>query len=210
TLSRAALALAMLLAGSAGAATFTVDDDGKDCANAGFTKIGDAVAAASDGDQITVCAGTYAEQVVTSKSLRFVGKGRPLLRPGTLPVSLPSTMGDRAVTAALLVDTTRAMVAGFDVDLSAAGVADCGALLTGIFFRNASGVVQDTHVSGARVPALRTCDSGVGIYVESGVIGEHLGRPLLGKAKLAVKNSQFSPCPHAAPAPNPPHTTPTP
>src|SRR5689334_14363270 len=55
------------------AATLLVDDDGVQCPTATFTTINAAVAAASDGSTVQVCAGTYNESVVTSKALIFKG-----------------------------------------------------------------------------------------------------------------------------------------
>ncbi|OGO49919.1 MAG: hypothetical protein A2148_07725 [Chloroflexi bacterium RBG_16_68_14] len=49
-------------------APLVVDDNGVQCPNAGFTTIQAAVNAASAGDQIRVCAGVYAENVVIATS----------------------------------------------------------------------------------------------------------------------------------------------
>jgi nitrous oxidase accessory protein NosD len=46
----------------------------RSCRHAGFTTIGAAVAAASAGDTVLVCPGTYAEDVLVNKSLHLVGR----------------------------------------------------------------------------------------------------------------------------------------
>ncbi len=61
--------LVLLLAGGAGAATITVNASG----GAMYTRIQDAVNAASDGDTIMVAAGTYNENVVVNKSVSLIG-----------------------------------------------------------------------------------------------------------------------------------------
>ena len=63
---------ALVLTGTASAKTWTVDDDG----GADFTKIQDAVNAASYGDTIEGRSGTYYENVVVSKSLTLMGEER--------------------------------------------------------------------------------------------------------------------------------------
>jgi parallel beta-helix repeat protein len=64
------LVLALLLLGwspvavaPVAAATLLVDEDGRQCPSATFTTIQAAIAAAAVGDTITVCSGTYAEQL---------------------------------------------------------------------------------------------------------------------------------------------------
>jgi len=46
-----------------------VDDDKVECPNAAFTRIQDAVDAASPGDEIHICKGVYVEQVKITKPL---------------------------------------------------------------------------------------------------------------------------------------------
>lgn len=60
------------IAGSASAATTLIVGDSS-CAGATYTTIGAAEAAASNGDTIEVCAGTYNEDITTNKSLTFLG-----------------------------------------------------------------------------------------------------------------------------------------
>ncbi|MGO9205101.1 MAG: nitrous oxide reductase family maturation protein NosD [Candidatus Limnocylindrales bacterium] len=78
-----ALAAALLAAPSVAAAssTFYVSPTGSSggadtsCSTAAYTKINDAVSAASAGDTVIVCAGTYKEDVAVSKSLTLSASG---------------------------------------------------------------------------------------------------------------------------------------
>src|ERR1700676_3465112 len=54
-------------------ATLVVDDDRVQCPNAGFTSIQAAVNAATAGDRINVCPGSYREQVRVNKPLTIRG-----------------------------------------------------------------------------------------------------------------------------------------
>ena len=74
----AVFAASLLFGGSsrAGTTVWVVDDDGADCRNADFTTVQAAVVAASPGDTILVCAGTYHERVNIAKNdLTLRGKG---------------------------------------------------------------------------------------------------------------------------------------
>ena len=53
--------------------TLVVDDDGADCPEATFQSIQAAVDAASAGDTIEVCPGTYLERVSVTKTLKLLG-----------------------------------------------------------------------------------------------------------------------------------------
>ena len=74
----AAVALVVSVGVSAAAITWTVDDDG----GADFTKIQDAVDAASDGDTIIVYNGTYYENVNINKQLTLEGVDMPIVNAG--------------------------------------------------------------------------------------------------------------------------------
>src|SRR5689334_1494583 len=68
------LAAAVLLVPlAASATTILVDDDGVQCPARTQSTISGAVAAASPGDTIQVCAGTYAELVNVNKTLTLKG-----------------------------------------------------------------------------------------------------------------------------------------
>ena len=155
------------------ARTIVVDDDSNDCHAADFSTIGAAVEAASPHDEIIICAGDYAEQVVIRKALHLVGKRvgtrAAAIKPVLLPETVPSGVSGNPVTAGILIDTASPVfIQSLELDMSGIQLAGCSPILTGIFFRDASGGVLGTHVSGTRVPGHPECDGGVALYVESG------------------------------------------
>ena len=186
-IAAAAIGLLVLHAGASMAATLTVDDDLRNCPSAPYRTIRAALNAAGAGDQIDVCAGTYTEQVVIAKKVRLVGRTGVLIRPTALPESRTSVTGGRPVTGGILVDVPFVFIGGVQLDMSASGVASCGVLLTGVYFRNVSGRLSDSRVSGVRVTGQPGCDSGVGVYVESDT-------SRLSKAKVTLTNDVIENC----------------
>lgn len=85
----AAVALALGASGAFGA-TLKVDDDGVQCGAQAFTTIQAAVDAASAGDTIKVCPGTYAEKVTVTKTVKLKGKAPKVADCATLPAPDPT------------------------------------------------------------------------------------------------------------------------
>jgi nitrous oxidase accessory protein NosD len=190
------VALFLMALGSthARATVLIVDDDGVQCPSAVYTRISDAVTAARDGDTVRVCPGTYAEQLEINKAIRLTGQTGVIVRPTALSAALPSLLGGNDVTAAILVDAPSASLDGLVVDLSGSTLASCAPLLAGVYFRNASGQIRNSTVMDARVPGMSACDSGIGVYIESGKIGEHFGVPIYGHARVQVRDVNVSGC----------------
>ena len=69
--------LGLALAGSAAAATITVDDDLQDLPSAQFTSLSAAMAVAQAGDQVLVYPGVYRETLECSKAVTIVGVDGP-------------------------------------------------------------------------------------------------------------------------------------
>ena len=69
---------------TANAAQLVVDDDKVECPHAGFNHIQDAINAASAGDHIRICKGTYTEQLMIQKPLTLDADSGAILMPGTM------------------------------------------------------------------------------------------------------------------------------
>lgn len=183
------ISLVLVLVGEA-RATLVVDDDKAQCPEATYTTIAAALAAADEGDDVQVCPGIYPEQLVLTKKVRLIGKvmanTRPLIRPTALIESRPSLLGGRELVAGIIVDTRTVIIDSIDLDLSANDVSGCEQVLVGILFRNTGGIVSDSRIGGARVSDAPACDTGIGIYVESGAeAGE------VGKAKVTLADNLY-------------------
>src|SRR5262249_36406294 len=197
------LAIATLLAGAlvspARANILHVDDDGLDpfeCEAAQFHTIAEALASANAGDEIRVCPGTYAEQVVLTQAIRLTGisfgTAQPVIKPTALPETRPSLIGANPVTGAIIVDNEFVRISNLNIDLSDVTLSTFLPFLTGIYLRRANGAIEKTTIENVRVAGNPSCQSGVGLYVESGAIEEFLGEPVLLPARVIVRDVEFA------------------
>src|ERR1700746_1970063 len=151
-------------------AQLVVDDDKVECPNAGFTRIQDAIDAASPGDQIHICKGTYVEQVAIRKSLTIDADNGAILIPSTMQVNTASLFDAAPIATALLVaNATGVSISGLTVDGINSGISECAPDLIGISFQNASGELEHVAVRNFKLTAsVNGCQSGTGIFVQSG------------------------------------------
>jgi parallel beta-helix repeat protein len=161
-----------------------VDDDKVECPAATFSSIQAAVDAASPGDQIIVCKGTYKEQVIIRKPLSIDAASGAILMPSAMQANSTSLFdGSPLAVAVLVADTTDVTIDGLIVDGANSGISQCAPDLFGIAFQNASGSVQRTTVRNFRLAAnLRGCQSGTGIFVQSG--GGQLSKVSIGSSSV--------------------------
>jgi hypothetical protein len=147
-----------------------VDDDKVECPNAAFTRIQDAVDAASPGATIRVCKGTYVEQVAIGKPLTIAADSGAVLMPGTMQQNSTSLLDGTPITTAILVaGTTGVSIDGLTVDGTNNGLTQCAPRLFGIAFQNASGEIGHVAIRNFKLDAaLGGCQSGTGIFVQSG------------------------------------------
>ncbi len=149
---------------------FIVDDDKVQCPTAQYTEIEDAVAAAPAGATIQVCPGVYKKQVVITKALTINAQSGSILQPSSPAVNASNIVTNAPILALLLVqNTTGVNVTDLTVDGSLATQSSCTAFLVGILYQNASGVLSHMAVRNIRQGSgLGACESGLGIYVQSG------------------------------------------
>jgi parallel beta-helix repeat protein len=158
--------------------TLLVDDDKVQCPTATFTKIQDAVNAASSGATIRVCAGTYREQVTITKPLTINGDNGSIVMPSPVVTNSTSLASGNPIAAVILVmNSTDVDLSGLTVDGANNGINGCAPNLVGVYYRNASGNIQKNTVRNIKLgPGLEGCQSGLGIFVQSG----------LGKSKVNI------------------------
>jgi nitrous oxidase accessory protein NosD len=147
-----------------------VDDDKVECPNASFTTIQSAVDAASPSDEIHICKGTYVEQVVIRKALDIDADNGAILMPASMQGNAASLFDSAPIATALLVtEATNVSISGLTVDGANNGISACAPDLIGISFLNASGSIDHVAVRNFKLAsALNGCQSGTGIFVQSG------------------------------------------
>ena len=103
-----------------------VDDDRVQCPNAAFSRIQDAVDAATPGAVIRVCKGNYAEQVAIRKPLTIAADSGAVVMPSAMRQNTTSLVdGSPLATAILVTDTTDVTIEGLIVDGANNGVPQC-------------------------------------------------------------------------------------
>jgi len=151
-------------------ARLVVDDDKVECPTAAFTHIQNAIDAASPGDEIHICKGIYAEQITIRKPLDIDADNGAILMPSAMQANTASLFDGAPIATALLVaGTTGVSISGLTVDGANNGISECAPDLIGISFQNASGVLDRMAVRNFKLaPSLNGCQSGTGIFVQSG------------------------------------------
>ena len=139
-----------LVATPASAATITVDDDEVECPAPDHNTIGAAIAAATAGDTINVCPGTYAENVVLNKSLTLNGAQTGVDARGR--VASESVIAPAAGIGIDLRDPTGGTVVdGFTVSGGAQGI------------RSTSGILNDLLIANNRIVGF----TGSGLFLDN-------------------------------------------
>ncbi len=142
-----------------------------------FTTIQAAVTAIPAGGTVLVCPGTYPEQVVITKALTLKGvqsgtmDASVIVAPGGGVVQNATSLatGNGIAAQVLVQGTTGVNISRLVVDGSANGLTGCAPNLIGIYYQNASGTVSNVAtLNQALAPSLNGCQSGLGIFVQSG------------------------------------------
>lgn len=170
---------ALLLAAPAFAAT-TVEVGSCLTGLVQFPAIQDAVNQSPAGTIIDVCPGIYPEQVSINKNLTIKGVADPnsnqdaaiIVSPsGGVVANASSLSSGQPIAAQILVTSpaTSVTLSGLTVDGAGNNLPDCSVDLIGVYYQNASGSVTTFAVRNqALAPALNGCQSGLGVFVQSG------------------------------------------
>jgi hypothetical protein len=152
------------------------------CNTAAYPSITAAVSAASPGNTIEVCPGTYPEHVYINKpNLKLTGiniDGSSLIElypsTGYQIADVDTTVADTTVSGVLVVDSVSGVaIKNISVNGYAATTTTsngCAINSVGIYFRNASGSVTDSAVAYTGLNAdgsISGCQEGHGIYIDS-------------------------------------------
>jgi hypothetical protein len=140
------------------------------CPGAQFSRIQDAINAASPGQTIEVCAGLYNETLQIANSLSLKLDSGALLMPTSISQSTVSLASGNPIAAIITVrNAAEVNIEGGVIDAGASGISQCAPNLMGIVYQNSSGTVKRTWVRNTQlVSRLSGCQSGDGIFIQSG------------------------------------------
>jgi hypothetical protein len=145
-----------------------VDDDKVQCPAATFTSIQAAIDAASPGNLIRVCPGTYREQLSIDKSLSIEGDNGAIVLPGNMTVNATGSTGTPIAAAILVKEAADVEIEGLIVDTANSGITECSPDLIGILYQNSSGSIEHNAVRNTKLSVSRNgCQSGDAIVVQS-------------------------------------------
>jgi hypothetical protein len=142
-----------------------------------FTTIQAAVTAVPPNSTILVCPGNYPEQVTITKALTLKGVSSgtldaPTVVPpatGMVQNATSLTSGNPIAAQILVQATTGVNISRISLDGFNNQITGCTPDLIGIYYQNASGTVTNVVIRNEALdPSLNGCQSGLGIFVQSG------------------------------------------
>ena len=153
------VSLALIGPALASANDITVSNNPANCPNAGYTTIQAAVTAASPGDHITVCPGTYIEQVTipaADNGLRLESQ-KPLLAV----IQAPAVM---TTPKAIVRDAGAQNVAIRQFTIQGPGGGGCDSLEYGVRVDSGgSAAIEKNHITHIRDTPLSGCQNGIAV-----------------------------------------------
>ncbi len=146
--------------------TLTVDDNNSPCTTAAYSTIQSAVDAASPGDIVQVCGGTYVEQLDINKAITVNGSGQ-----GSAIIQSPAHLNTCFTTSGpncpvvYIHDTMNAVVQNLTVDGQNQGSANNR--MDGVAFYNAGGTLDHTTIINIEDTSFDGVQAGIGIYANN-------------------------------------------
>src|SRR5208283_1696930 len=150
--------------------TLIVSSSNPPCTGASFSRIQDAVDAATDGQQIQVCPGLYPETPVITTPLGLTFMPGALVMPSSVTQSTLSLVSGSPLAGIVTVKNAAGVdIEGLIADAGAAGITQCAPNLMGVIYQNSSGSIKRSWARNTQLGTrLNGCQSGDGIFVQSG------------------------------------------
>jgi hypothetical protein len=150
--------------------TVIVGSGGNACPGAAFSRIQDAIDAATDGQQIEVCPGLYPESLVITTSVTLTFMHGALVMPSNVTQSTLSLVSGNPLAGIVTVKNADDVdIEGLVLDAGAAGITQCAPNLMGVIYQNSSGRIKRSWIRNTLLSTrLNGCQSGDGIFVQSG------------------------------------------
>jgi hypothetical protein len=156
-----------------------------------YSTIQAAVNAVPAASTVNVCPGDYFEQVIIAKALTLQGIAAgnaeaAVIFPPTAGLAqsttslVPSDGGFPLAAGILVSGAINVKLSNLTVDGTGNDADTCGLNVIGILYQNASGTVNEVVARNQTLPGFTGCQTGVGIYVQSGAGG---------KSTVTVSNS---------------------
>jgi nitrous oxidase accessory protein NosD len=157
------------------ASPLLVDDDKVQCPTAQFSTIQAAIDAASPGETIRVCKGTYHEQLTIQKSLTLAADNSVVLSPTGMTANATGlTQSDQIAAAVLVQNAAFVRISGFRIYGAENQISECSPRLIGVLFQDASGRIEHNAVRHFRLNSDPGCQSGNAIEVETSAGGNSI------------------------------------
>src|SRR5208283_2859860 len=123
--------------------TLIVSSSNPPCTGASFSRIQDAVDAATDGQQIQVCPGLYPETPVITTPLGLTFMPGALVMPSSVTQSTLSLVSGSPLAGIVTVKNAAGVdIEGLIADAGAAGITQCAPNLMGVIYQNSSGSIK--------------------------------------------------------------------
>ena len=151
--------------------TLVVGADQTTCPGATFSQIHAAIDQAAPGDSVHVCQGVYSEpQLFINKPLHLNGDPGVFFVPPAFTQNANGLATGAPIAAAILVAGANSVsITGITIDGVHNSIKQCSPRLEGIYYQNSSGKIDAVVVTNMKLGAgLSGCQSGTGIFVESG------------------------------------------
>jgi len=148
----------------------TVGPSTTSCPNAQYKTIAAAVSAAAPLDEIDICPGLYPEQLIITKPLSLVGVNVNGVNRALIQPALQDLNGLPSEAVITVMNTRGVTIQNLAIDASNNTVSGCNLSVSGIYFLDASGVVQNNAITGAQLTDPSSCTAlfpgnGFGIQV---------------------------------------------